>query len=87
MDTSDLSHHILSRYNEDLERVRTGVLQMGGFVEQQLKQAVMALVRRRQPARRAGGPGDHKVNAMEVASTTTAAASSRPATRRPPTCA
>ena len=37
MEKSDLSHHILSRYNEELERVRTSVLQMGGFVEEQLK--------------------------------------------------
>src|SRR4051812_33504177 len=44
MEKSDLSHHILSRYNDDLERVRTNVLQMGGFVEEQLKQAVEALV-------------------------------------------
>ena len=44
MEKSDLSHHILSRYNDDLERVRTNVLQMGGFVEEQLKQAVAALV-------------------------------------------
>ena len=44
MEKSDLSHHILSRYNDDLERVRTNVLQMGGFVEEQLKQAVTALV-------------------------------------------
>ena len=37
METADLSHHILSRYNADLEGVRTGVLQMGGLVEQQLQ--------------------------------------------------
>jgi hypothetical protein len=35
MDTSDLSHHISRRFNEDLERVRSKVLAMGGFVEQQ----------------------------------------------------
>ncbi len=56
MDTTDLSHHILSRYNADLEGVRSGVLQMGGLVEQQLQNG-------------------------------TAAASSPPATRPPPTCA
>jgi phosphate transport system protein len=56
MEKSDLSHHILSRYNDDLERVRTNVLQMGGFVEEQLKQAVTALVQ-----------GDSRLGAMEVA--------------------
>ena len=38
METSDLSHHISRRFNEDLERVRGQVLTMGGFVEQQLAQ-------------------------------------------------
>ena len=67
MDTSDLSHHILSRFNADLEGVRSGVLQMGGLVEQQLQDGIKALY---------SGDGrlgeevarlDHKVNAMEVA--------------------
>jgi len=44
MEKSDLSHHILSRFNEDLERVRTQVLQMGGLVEEQFKRAVEALI-------------------------------------------
>ena len=43
MDTSDLSHHIHSRYNADLEGIRTGVLQMGGLVEQQLQNGVKAI--------------------------------------------
>ena len=67
MDTSDLSHHILSRFNADLEGVRSGVMQMGGLVEQQLQDGIKALC---------AGDGrlgeevarlDHKVNAMEVA--------------------
>ena len=67
MDTSDLSHHILSRFNADLEGIRSAVLQMGGLVEQQLQDGVKALY---------AGDGrlgeevarlDHKVNAMEVA--------------------
>jgi phosphate transport system protein len=44
METSDLSHHILSRYNADLEGVRTAVLQMGGLVERQLLNGVRAVV-------------------------------------------
>jgi phosphate transport system protein len=67
MDTSDLSHHILSRFNADLEGVRSGVMQMGGLVEHQLQDGIKALY---------SGDGrlgeevarlDHKVNAMEVA--------------------
>jgi phosphate transport system protein len=40
MSTEGLSHHISSRYNEDLERLRSSVLEMGGLVERQLTQAV-----------------------------------------------
>jgi len=66
MDTSDLSHHISSRFNEDLERVRSKVLRMGGLVEEQLQQGVRALVEGdsalgEQVARR-----DVEVNNLEV---------------------
>jgi phosphate transport system protein len=40
MSTDGLSHHISSRYNTDLERVRSSVLEMGGLVERQLTQAI-----------------------------------------------
>jgi phosphate transport system protein len=40
MSTEGLSHHISSRFNEDLERLRNSVLEMGGLVERQLTQAV-----------------------------------------------
>jgi len=43
METADLTHHISRRFNEDLEKVRNQVLQMGGFVEQQLHKAITAL--------------------------------------------
>jgi phosphate transport system protein len=35
-----LSHHISSRFNEDLERLRLSVQEMGGLVERQLQQAM-----------------------------------------------
>ena len=44
METADLSHHIHSRFNADLEGVRSSVLQMGGLVEKQLQDGVRALV-------------------------------------------
>ena len=66
MERSDLSHHILSRYNDDLERVRTNVLQMGGFVEQQLQKAVTALVEGDSSLGEAVAMDDYKVNDMEV---------------------
>lgn len=67
MEKSDLSHHILSRFNDDLERVRTNVLQMGGLVEEQLKLAVEALVEGDSRLGEQVAHGDVKVNAMEVA--------------------
>jgi phosphate transport system protein len=67
MEKSDLSHHILSRFNEDLERVRTSVLQMGGFVEEQIEQALQALVQGDSRLGETVARGDHRVNAMEVA--------------------
>jgi len=66
MDTSDLSHHILSRYNAELEGVRAAVLQMGGLVEQQLQNGIMALYEGDSRLGEEVARLDHKVNAMEV---------------------
>jgi phosphate transport system protein len=66
MEPADLGHHISRRFNEDLERVRTKVLQMGGFVQQQLEQAVTALVEGDSQLGEEVARGDHKVNQMEV---------------------
>ena len=66
MQPADLGHHISRRFNEDLERVRTKVLQMGGFVEQQLEQAITALVEGDSRLGEEVAHGDHKVNQMEV---------------------
>jgi len=43
MSTEGLSHHISSRYNTDLERLRSSVLEMGGVVERQLTSAIGGL--------------------------------------------
>jgi phosphate transport system protein len=67
MDTSDLSHHILSRFNADLEGVRSAVLQMGGLVEQQLRNGVRAITTGDNQLGEEVARLDHKVNAMEVA--------------------
>jgi phosphate transport system protein len=66
METSDLSHHILSRYNAELEGLRSGVLQMGGMVEQQLQNGVRALYSGDSRLGEEVARLDHKVNAMEV---------------------
>lgn len=44
MEPSDLHHHISRRYNDELDRVRTRFLAMGGVVEQQLQRALRALI-------------------------------------------
>ncbi|MGE0113686.1 MAG: phosphate signaling complex protein PhoU [Steroidobacteraceae bacterium] len=66
MEKADLSHHILSRFNADLERVRTNVLQMGGLVEEQMANAVQALVNGDSAAAERVVRNDHRVNGMEV---------------------
>ena len=66
MDVTELGPHISRRFNEDLEGVRNGVLQMGGFVEQQLTQAVAALIEGDSHLGEEVARGDHKVNNMEV---------------------
>ena len=67
METTDLSHHILSRFNADLEGVRSSVLKMGGLVEQQLHDGISALVNGDSRLGEEVARLDHKVNAMEVA--------------------
>src|SRR5690242_20191201 len=66
METADLSHHISRRFNEDLERVRSKVLGMGGFVEQQLCKAITALVEGDSSLGEAVALDDHQVNNMEI---------------------
>jgi len=66
MDVSGLGPHISRRFNEDLEGVRSRVLQMGGFVEQQLSNGVLALIEGNSQLGDEVARGDHKVNQMEV---------------------
>jgi len=66
MDVGQLGPHISRRYNEDLEGLRSRVLQMGGLVEKQLNDAVAALAEGDSTLGDEVARGDHKVNAMEV---------------------
>ena len=66
METADLSHHISRRFNEDLERVRTQVLAMGGFVEAQLAKAVTSLIEGDSSLGESVALDDLKVNGMEI---------------------
>src|ERR1700744_538923 len=66
METADLTHHISRRFNEDLEKVRNQVLQMGGLVEQQLHKAITALVEGDSRLGESVATDDYKVNGMEL---------------------
>jgi phosphate transport system protein len=67
METSSLPHHTMSRFDADLEGVRSGVLQMGGMVEQQLQNGVKAIYSGDSRLGEEVARLDHKVNSMEVA--------------------
>jgi len=66
MEVEDLGQHISRRFNEDLEDVRSKVLAMGGLVEQQLEQAVVALTKGDSELGLQVAQDDYKVNRMEV---------------------
>src|SRR5271166_4582348 len=66
MEAADLSHHTSTRFNSELERVRSKVLAMGGFVEEQLGRSLTALVDGDSALGRAVAQDDYKVNGMEV---------------------
>jgi phosphate transport system protein len=58
--------HISQQYNAELEDIRSKVLKMGGLVEQQIEQALTALVRGDTALGEAVIMDDTKVNKLEV---------------------
>lgn len=67
MDKIEIGHHISQRFNEELEDIRNQVLVMGGFVEQQLEDAITAFVKKDVQRAELVITNDYKVNALEVA--------------------
>jgi len=67
METAHLTHHISSRYNEDLERLRSSVLKMGGVVEAQLSDAVTALLTADSQLAQRAAHRDHIIDGLEIA--------------------
>jgi phosphate transport system protein len=67
MRKEDLGHHYSRQFDEELETVRTSVLEMGGMVEDQLGLAIRALVKGDSDLGEKVVYDDHKVNSMEVA--------------------
>lgn len=64
---AEFGHHISQQFDAELEDVRNRVLTMGGMVEQQLKDAMTALLEGNSELAEAVVQNDYKVNAMEVA--------------------
>lgn len=67
METAGFTGHISRQYNEDMEKLRTSVLEMGGLVEQQIEGALEALVRGDSELGLRVANNDDGINGMEVA--------------------
>lgn len=62
----NLNQHISRRYNEELEGLRSMVMEMGGLVEKQVKSGIRALRKTDVELAQAVATGDHAVNSLEV---------------------
>lgn len=67
MDKDDFKHHISETYNAELERLKTSVLEMGGLVEEQLREAMDSLLNVDSEKAERVIDNDHEVNRMEMA--------------------
>lgn len=67
MDKMNIGQHISQQFNAELEDIRNRVMAMGGLVEQQLMDAVTAMVEGDSELGEKTISGDYRVNAMEVA--------------------
>ena len=66
MNKIEINHHISRQFNEELEDVRNRVLTMGGLVEQQISNAVLALTEGNSVLAEEVIDSDVKINALEV---------------------
>jgi len=66
MDKLNLGQHISQKFNEELEEVRSKVLHMGGIVEEQLGNAMRALLNGNTELAGEVVATDQRVNALEV---------------------
>ena len=66
MDSTNTSHHISHKFDEEMENLRNQVLKMGGLVEQQISGAIDALQSTDARGAEKVILNDHKVNALEV---------------------
>ena len=63
----EIGHHISHQFDEDLESLRSKVLNMGGMVEKQVESALEALIRSDSSLAEDVATSDYKINSMEVA--------------------
>ncbi|RCL47145.1 MAG: phosphate transport system regulatory protein PhoU [Candidatus Thioglobus sp.] len=59
--------HILHQFDNDLESIRTKVLSMGGLVEKQVENSLVALINSDSSLAEQVAMNDYQINAMEVA--------------------
>ena len=67
MSIQNAGQHILHQFDEDLESTRNKVLNMGGLVEKQVENSLLALVNSDSNLAEQVAMNDYQVNAMEVA--------------------
>ena len=63
----DIGQHISHQFDEDLESLRSKVLNMGGMVEKQVENALLALTRSDSSLAEEVATSDYKINSMEIA--------------------
>ena len=63
----EIGHHISHQFDEDLESLRSKVLNMGGMVEKQVENSLIALTRSDSSLAEEVAESDYKINSMEVA--------------------
>jgi phosphate transport system protein len=66
MEKMNIGQHISQQFNEELEEIRNLVMSMGGLVEQQLSDALTALIEGDAELGEQVITNDHKVNGLEV---------------------
>ncbi len=67
METFDTGRHISGQFNAELDAILNHVMQMGGLVEQQLKDALTAVTDNNEELAQKVLNSDYKINRLEVA--------------------
>lgn len=60
------NHHISHRFNDELDQIRNRLMEMGGMVEQQLDNALQAVIQKDSTLGKRVVAGDARINRMEI---------------------